>query len=99
MFAILALLSFLTFGLCIDPSNAGDQDDENVEECAVLSEGGCSSPAVLSRHKRYYSGIDLEKLRVAVITPSSISNQFTSAFVFHAFMATGWTIGGRISNF
>ena len=53
---------------------------------------------VKSREKRsgmLSSPLDLEKVRVGVISPQSISNQFSATFGINGIRLVGWTVGGK----
>jgi hypothetical protein len=54
-----------------------------------------SEDATKSRSKRFVAPINLEKVRTALIAPSSISNQMTVIIVIQTITALGWLIAGK----
>ena len=59
------------------------------------------SEAVKSREKRsgmLSSPLDLEAVRRGVISPMTISNQFSATFGFNGIRLVGWTLGGKNSK-
>lgn len=61
-----------------------------------MAAGTFGNEVVLSRQKRFIDQVDFEAVRLSVLDPTTLSNHITAITMIHTFMATGWTIGGKL---